>query len=88
MTTMNNDHGSNRLFDNHLQQAKHPFPMSPLVNPDINEIGRLREELANKNAQMVGWEEQLSQANKNCESWKREMEEINRKVSHEFIIFW
>jgi hypothetical protein len=80
---------TNNLFDNHLQQQTkhHPFSISPLVNHTnhhhtiSSEIGRLRDELANKNAQMINWEEQVIQASKVCEAWKSEMEEGNRKVS-------
>uniref|UniRef100_U5ER14 Putative ring finger protein unkempt log isoform 1 n=1 Tax=Corethrella appendiculata TaxID=1370023 RepID=U5ER14_9DIPT len=83
LNSINNEmpnNNTNSLFDNHLQQNKHPFSMSPLVNSSLSEIGRLRDELANKNAQMINWEEQVLQATKACEAWKLEMEESNRKT--------
>lgn len=55
--------------------SNHPYSMSPLVT---SEMGRLREELANKNAQMMNWE--VMQATNACEAWKAQMEESNRKV--------
>ncbi|XP_039451601.1 RING finger protein unkempt-like isoform X2 [Culex pipiens pallens] len=55
--------------------SNHPYSMSPLVT---SEMGRLREELANKNAQMMNWE--VMQATNACEAWKAQMEESNRKT--------
>lgn len=49
--------------------SNHPYSMSPM--------GRLRDELANKNAQMINWE--VMQVNA-CEAWKAQMEESNRKT--------
>ncbi|XP_055618205.1 RING finger protein unkempt isoform X4 [Toxorhynchites rutilus septentrionalis] len=57
--------------------SNHPYSMSPLVASDM---GRLRDELANKNAQMINWEEQVMQATNACEAWKAQMEESNRKT--------
>ncbi|XP_058442918.1 putative E3 ubiquitin-protein ligase UNKL isoform X3 [Malaya genurostris] len=57
--------------------SSHPYSMSPLVASDM---GRLRDELANKNAQMINWEEQVMQATNACEAWKAQMEESNRKT--------
>ncbi|KXJ84392.1 hypothetical protein RP20_CCG009861 [Aedes albopictus] len=51
--------------------------MSPLVASGME---RLRDELANKNAQMINWEEQVMQASNACEAWKAQMEESNRKT--------
>ncbi|XP_062701516.1 putative E3 ubiquitin-protein ligase UNKL isoform X4 [Aedes albopictus] len=57
--------------------ANHPYSMSPLVASGME---RLRDELANKNAQMINWEEQVMQASNACEAWKAQMEESNRKT--------
>ncbi|XP_053682851.1 RING finger protein unkempt isoform X2 [Sabethes cyaneus] len=57
--------------------SSHSYSMSPLVASDM---GRLRDELANKNAQMINWEEQVMQATNACEAWKAQMEESNRKT--------
>lgn len=57
--------------------SNHPYSMSPLVSSDM---GRLRDELANKNAQMINWEEHVMQATNACEAWKAQMEESNRKT--------
>ncbi|XP_021702707.1 putative E3 ubiquitin-protein ligase UNKL isoform X5 [Aedes aegypti] len=57
--------------------ANHPYSMSPLVASGME---RLRDELANKNAQMINWEEQVMQATNACEAWKAQMEESNRKT--------
>ncbi|XP_055530943.1 putative E3 ubiquitin-protein ligase UNKL isoform X7 [Wyeomyia smithii] len=57
--------------------SNHSYSMSPLVASDM---GRLRDELANKNAQMINWEEQVMQATNACEAWKAQMEESNRKT--------
>ncbi|XP_065089107.1 putative E3 ubiquitin-protein ligase UNKL isoform X3 [Ochlerotatus camptorhynchus] len=54
-----------------------PYSMSPLVASGME---RLRDELANKNAQMINWEEQVMQASNACEAWKAQMEESNRKT--------
>ena len=76
---MGNNTNSNSLFENHLQN-KHSFSMSPLVTNNFSEINRLRDELANKNAQMHNWEDQVMQANKAYELFKMENDEHNRKV--------
>lgn len=60
-----------------------PYSMSPLVASGME---RLRDELANKNAQMINWEEQVMQASNACEAWKAQMEESNRKVSAHFVL--
>ncbi|XP_062536908.1 RING finger protein unkempt isoform X6 [Armigeres subalbatus] len=57
--------------------ANHAYSMSPLVASGME---RLRDELANKNAQMINWEEQVMQATNACEAWKAQMEESNRKT--------
>lgn len=62
--------------------ANHPYSMSPLVASGME---RLRDELANKNAQMINWEEQVMQASNACEAWKAQMEESNRKVSFSLV---
>lgn len=54
--------------------SNHPYSMSPLVHS--SEMGRLRDEFANKNAQMINWE--VMQATN--EAWKVQMEESNRKT--------
>lgn len=77
----NNTSTTNNLFDNHMQQNKHSFSISPLVNPSYSEITRLRDELANKNVQMVNWEEQVQQAKNHVDVYKQEVEEQLRKVS-------
>lgn len=73
----------NSLFENSLQN-KSSFSMSPChqisINNSFNEIGRLREELASKNAQINTWEDQIIRATKACEAWKSELEENTRKV--------
>lgn len=57
--------------------------MSPSLinNPSLNEINRLRDELANQSVQKRHWEERILQATKACEAWKSEADESNRKVS-------
>lgn len=57
--------------------------MSPslMSNPSLNEINRLRDELANQSVQKRHWEERILQATKACEAWKSEADESNRKVS-------
>lgn len=73
----------NSLFENSLQN-KSSFSMSPChqisINNSFNEIGRLRDELASKNAQINTWEDQIIRATKACEAWKSELEENTRKV--------
>lgn len=56
--------------------------MSPslMTNSSLNEISRLRDELANQSAQKFQWEERILQATKACEAWKTEADESNRKV--------
>lgn len=69
------NHGSTSLFDNgltsHSGKAPPPFSMSPRIAPNMNEIGRLKDELANKNAQISHYEEM----------WKSDMEDNKRKVN-------
>jgi hypothetical protein len=77
---LTNNTNSNNIFDSHLQQNKHSFSISSLVNPSYSEITRLRDELANKNVQMVNWEEQITQAKNHCDAYKQEIEEQLRKV--------
>lgn len=72
---LNSNSVGNSLFDNSLQSNKQAFSISSCVNSNISEIGRLREELANKNAQIM----QVTKA------WKMEVDECNRKVSWKFI---
>lgn len=79
----NNTVGSN-LFKSSLQSNKN---FSPCINNSYSEISRLREELANKGAQILNWEEQMIQATKACEAWKLESEESNRKVFNYLIYF-
>lgn len=67
----------NNLFKNSLQSNK---PFSPCINNSYSEFNRMRDELANKNAQLLNYEEQMIQATKACEAWKLEVEESNRKV--------
>lgn len=95
LNSLNNDltnNTTNNIFDNHLQQNKHPFSISPLVNPnysDLTEISRLRDELVNKSCQMVNWEEQVVHAKNNADVYKHEVEEQLRKVSNSpfFVVF-
>lgn len=77
----NNTVGSN-LFKSSLQSNKN---FSPCINNSYSEISRLRDELANKGAQILNWEEQMIQATKACEAWKLESEESNRKVYDFFL---
>lgn len=77
---LTNNTNSNNIFDSHLQQNKHSFSISSLVNPSYSEITRLRDELANKNVQMVNWEEQITQAKNHCDAFKQEIDEQLRKV--------
>lgn len=73
----NNTVGSN-LFKSSLQSNKN---FSPCINNSFSELARLREENANKSAQILSWEERMIQATKACEAWKVESDESNRKVS-------
>lgn len=57
------------------------------INNSFNEIGRLRDELASKNAQINTWEDQIIRATKACEAWKSELEENTRKVCLLFLLF-
>lgn len=85
---MTNTSVGNSLFENSLQN-KSSFSMSPChqisINNSFNEIGRLREELASKNAQINTWEDQIIRATKACEAWKSELEENTRKVCLSFL---
>lgn len=57
--------------------------MSPSLihNPSLNEINRLRDELANQTAQKHHLEDRVLQASKACEAWKSEADDSNRKVN-------
>lgn len=62
------------LFDNGLS-----FTKSPCINPGgMSEVDRLKDELAQKTAQLLHMEEQR---NKVYEKWKLDVDENNRKVS-------
>lgn len=78
----NNTVGSN-LFNSIA--SKNTF--SPCINNSYSEISRLREEIVNKNAQILNWEDRIMQATKACEAWKQETEESNRKVCIIFQVF-
>lgn len=74
---LSNSTVGNNLFKSSMQSNK---TFSPCINNSYSEYNRLREEIANKNAQMLNWEDQIMQATKACEAWKLEMEESNRKT--------
>lgn len=76
---------SSSLFDNGLssvvaKQQQSAFMSAAHNSGSLTEYGRLKDELANRNAQLLTYEEQLSQTGKAFESWKIELDENKRKV--------
>lgn len=83
---MSNSTVGNSLFENSLQNKQ--FSMSPsIINPSLNEIKRLRDELAKQAVQKIQWEDRILQATKACEAWKSEADESNRKVNIYICIY-
>lgn len=60
------------------------YSMSPALmdNLSLNEINRLRGELAIQSANKTHWEDRIMLASKACEAWRTEADASNRKVSH------
>lgn len=62
--------------------ASKQYSMSPalLDNSSLNEINRLRGELAFQSANKTHWEDRIMMASKACEAWRTEADASNRKV--------
>lgn len=76
--------GGSALHHSSAANASKQYSMSPaalLDNSSLNEINRLRGELAYQSANKTHWEDRILMASKACEAWRTEADASNRKVS-------